>query len=128
MEEVRILDVSRYQTLAQDIIANRLGNFGQYMIAGVTCQKLTEGLEGLYFALAFYFFIYNLLTVSRSRSKGGDKRLVLFEQIWPVVKRIVNSVLKSYAVLDCRECGPRSSITQRLCLDRIIVLWRILYL
>ena len=131
MEEVQILDVSRYQTLAQDIIANCLDNFGQYMIAGVTCQKLTEGLEGLYFALAFRFLMDNHALKSFSRelyTMAGKKRALLFELIWPGVMVIVNAVLKSFAVPGCKECGLPSGLKQCLCLDRIVVLWRIVYL
>ena len=92
------------------------------------CQKLTEGLEGLYYALASYFLIHNVLTLSSPNTKAGDKRSVLFEGIWPNIMIIVNAVLMSFAVPGCKVCGPRSQIKQCLCLDRIVVLWRIVYL
>ena len=121
-------DRSRYLTLAREIIAECVKNFGQYLDADVPCQKLTEGLEGLYYALASYFLIDNVLTPFYSSTKARDKRFMLFEQIWPGVMIIVNGVLMSFAVPGCEECGPRSQIKQCLCLDRIVVLWRIVYL
>ena len=92
------------------------------------CQKLTEGLEGLYYALASYFLIHNVLTLYYSSTKSGDKRSLLFEEIWPNVMIIVNGALMSFAVPGCKVCGPRSQIRQCLCMDRIVVLWRIVYL
>ena len=121
-------DQSRYHTLTQEIIVECVKNFGQYLDADVPCQKLTEGLEGLYYALASYFLIDNLLTPLSPITKSGDKRSVLFEQIWPNIMIIVNAVLMSFAVPGCKECGPRSQIKQCLCLDRIVVLWRVVYL
>ena len=119
---------SRYYTLARDIIIECVNNFNQYLDADVPCQKLTAGLEGLYYALASYFLIYNVLTPLTANTKAGDKRSVLFEGIWPNIMIIVNAVLKSFAVPGCKVCGPRSQIKQCLCLDRIVVLWRIVYL
>ena len=119
---------SRYLTLAKDISIECLNHFNQYLDADVACQKLTEGLEGLYYALASYFLIHNVLTRYYPNTKAGDKRSVLFEQIWPNVMIIVNGVLMSFAVPGCKVCGPRSQIKQCLCLDRIVVLWRIVYL
>ena len=121
-------DRSRYSTLAQEIIVECLNNFNQYLDADVPCQKLTEGLEGLYYALASYFLLYNALTPFFSNTKASDKRSQLFEEIWPNVMIIVNAVLMSFAVPGCKVCGPRSQIGQCLCLDRIVVLWRIVYL
>ena len=121
-------DLSRYLTLALEIIAECVNNFNQYLDADAPCQKLTEGLEGLYYALASYFLMYNVLTRFSPNTKSGDKRSVLFEGIWPRVMIIVNAVLKSFAVPGCKVCGPRSQIRQCLCLDRIVVLWRIVYL
>ena len=121
-------DISRDNHLAQEISVECLNNFNQYLDAGVPCQKLTEGLEGLYYALASYFLLYNVLTPFHSSTKARDKRSVLFEQIWPNIMIIVNAVLKSFAVPSCKLCGPRSQIRQCLCLDRIVVLWRIVYL
>ena len=119
---------SRYFTLTLKIIVECVKNFGQYLDADVPCQKLTEGLEGLYYALASYFLIHNVLTPLSPKTKAGDKRSVLFEEIWPNVMIIVNAVLMSFAVPGCKVCGPRSQIRQCLCLDRIVVLWRIVYL
>ena len=121
-------DQLRYLTLAQDLTFECVNNFNQYLDADVPCQKLTEGLEGLYYALASYFLIHNVLTLLSPNTKAGDKRSVLFEGIWPNVMIIVNAVLMSFAVPGCKVCGPRSQIRQCLCLDRIIVLWRIVYL
>ena len=121
-------DQSRYLTLAQHIIVECTKHFDQYLDADVPCQKLTEGLEGLYYALASYFLIDNFLTPLILVTKSGDKRSVLFEEIWPNVMIIVNGVLMSFAVPGCKVCGPRSQIRQCLCLDRIVVLWRIVYL
>ena len=121
-------DQSRYHTLTRKIAFEYVKNFGQYLDTDVPCQKLTEGLEGLYYALASYFLIYNVLTPASPNTKSRDKRSVLFEQIWPCVMIIVNGVLKSFAVHGCKLCGPRSQIKQCLCLDRIVVLWRIVYL
>ena len=121
-------DHSRYVTLAKEITIECVKNFNQYLDADVPCQKLTEGLEGLYYALASYFLIHNVLTPLSPNTKAGDKRSVLFEEIWPRVMVIVNAVLRSFAVPGCKECGPRSQIKQCLCLDRILVLWRIVYL
>ena len=119
---------SRYFTLTLKIIVECVKNFGQYLDADVPCQKLTEGLEGLYYALASFFLVYNVLTAFSPNTKSGDKRSQLFEQIWPRVMIIVNGVLMSFAVPGCKVCGPRSQIKQCLCLDRIVVLWRIVYL
>ena len=124
----RISDLSRYLSLAKDIIVDCLNNFNQYLDADVPCQKLTEGLEGLYCALASYFLIYNVLTPFTPITKSGDKRSLLFEGMWPAIVTIVNAVLMSFAAPDCKICGPRSEIKQCLCLDRIVVLWRIVYL
>ena len=121
-------DLPRYRTLAQDIIFECVKNFNQYLDADVPCQKLTEGLEGLYYALASYFLIHNVLTPLNTNTKSGDKRPELFEVIWPRVMFTVNAVLRSFAVPGCKLCGPRSQIKQCLCLDRIVVLWRIVYL
>ena len=121
-------DRSRYLAFAQDIIFECVNNFNQYLDADVPCQKLTEGLEGLYYALASYFLIDNVLAPWSANTKARDKRSVLFEQIWPGVMIIVNGVLMSFAVPGCKVCGPRSQIRQCLCLDRIVVLWRIVYL
>ena len=121
-------DRSRHRTLARHIIVDCVKNFNQYLDADVPCQKLTEGLEGLYYALASYFLIHNVLTPLSPNTKAGDKRSVLFEEIWPGVMIIVNCVLMSFAVSGCKVCGPRSEIKQCLCLDRIVVLWRIVYL
>ena len=121
-------DLSRYLTLALDIILDCVHDFSQYLDADVPCQKLTEGLEGLYYALASYFLIDNVLTPLYPNTKAGDKRSVLFEEIWPNVMIIVNGVLMSFAVPGCKVCGPRSQLGQCLCLDRIVVLWRIAYL
>ena len=126
--KTRDSDLPRYDTLAQEIIIECVNHFKQYLDADVPCQKLTEGLEGLYYALASYFFLYNALTPFFSNTKASDKRSQLFEQIWPCVMIIVNAVLMSFAVPGCKVCGPRSQIRQCLCLDRIVVLWRIVYL
>ena len=121
-------DQSRYRTLAQKIIVECINNFKQYLDADVPCQKLTEGLEGLYYALASYFLIHNVLTAFSPNTRSEDKRSLLFEEIWPNVMIIVNTVNMSFAVPGCKVCGPRSQIKQCLCLDRIVVLWRIVYL
>ena len=121
-------DHSRYHTLAEEMSFECVKDFGQYLDADVPCQKLTEGLEGLYYALASNFLIFNVLTTVLSYTKAGDKRSQLFEGIWPNVMIIVNGVLMSFAVPGCKVCGPRSQIRQCLCLDRIVVLWRIVYL
>ena len=121
-------DDSRYLTLALEISLECVKNFNQYLDADVPCQKLTEGLEGLYYALASYFLIHNVLTHLPGNTKARDKRPLLFEGIWPNIVIIVNAVLESFAVPGCKECGPRSQIKQCLCLDRIVVLWRIVYL
>ena len=121
-------DQSRYLTLALEITNECVNNFDQYLDADVPCQKLTEGLEGLYYALAFYFRMDNFLADLVQSTTAGGKRSVLFEGIWPCVKNIVNGVLMSFAVTRCKVCGPRSQIRQCLCLDRIVVLWRIVYL
>ena len=123
-----ISDKLRYLTLAQEITVDCVNNFDQYLDADVPCQKLTEGLEGLYYALASYFLIVNIFTAFSPNTKSGDKRSVLFEDIWPRVMLTVNAVLRSFAVHGCKECGPRSQIKQCLCLDRIVILWRIVYL
>ena len=124
----RMSDRSRYLTLAKDLTFECVKNFNQYLDADVPCQKLTEGLEGLYYALASYFRIHNILTPLSANTKSGDKRSMLFEGIWPNIVIIVNAVLMSFAVPGCKECEPRSQIKQCLCLDRIVVLWRIVYL
>ena len=121
-------DRSQYLAFAQKITVECVNNFQQYLDADVPCQKLTEGLEGLYYALASYFLIHNVLTPLPGNTKAANKRSVLFERIWPNIMIIVNAVLKSFAVLGCKVCGPRSQIRQCLCLDRIVVLWRIVYL
>ena len=121
-------DLSRYLAIAGEMSFECVKNFQQYLDADVPCQKLTEGLEGLYYALASYFFIHNVLTPFYSITKSADKRSVLFEGIWPNIMIIVNGVLMSFAVPGCKVCGPRSQIRQCLCLDRIVVLWRIVYL
>ena len=121
-------DISRYHHLALEITFECVKNFQQYIDADVPCQKLTEGLEGLYYALASYFLIDNVFTTLSASTKSGDKRSVLFEKIWPNIMIIVNAVLMSFAVPGCKVCGPRSQIRQCLCLDRIIVLWLIVYL
>ena len=126
--EGRTSDNMRHLALTRKITSECLNNFGQYLDADVPCQKLTEGLEGLYYALASYFLIDNVLTPLYPTTKAGDKRFQLFEQIWPRVMIIVNGVLMSFAVPGCKVCGPRSQIGQCLCLDRIVVLWRIVYL
>ena len=119
---------SRYFTLTLKIIVECVKNFGQYLDADVPCQKLTEGLEGLYYALASYFLLYNVLMPLSPNMKSRDKRSVLFEGIWPNVMIIVNAVLMSFSVPGCKVCGPSSQIKQCLCLDRFVVLWRIVYL
>ena len=121
-------ELLRNLILAEQITSECLNHFNQYLDADVPCQKLTEGLEGLYYALASYYLIYNVLTPFSSNTKAGDKRSVLFEEIWPGVMIIVNGVLMSFAVPVCKVCGPRSQIRQCLCLDRVVVLWRIVYL
>ena len=121
-------DLWRYCTFARDITVDCVNNFKQYLDADVPCQKLTEGLEGLYYALASFFLIYNVLTPFSVNTKSAEKRSVLFEGIWPKIMIIVNAVLKSFAAPGCKVCGPRSQIKQCLCLDRIVVLWRIVYL
>ena len=121
-------DSGRYLILARDIIIECVNHFNQYLYADVPCQKLTEGLEGLYYALASYFLLDNVLTPASPNRKFRDKRSVLFEKIWPNIVIIANGVLMSFAVPGCNECGPRSQIGQCLCLDRIVVLWRIVYL
>ena len=121
-------DRSRYLPLAREITVECVNQFDQYLDADVPCQKLTEGLEGLYYALAYYFLMYNVLTPIFTNTKAADKRSQLFEKIWPNVMIIVNAVLMSFAVPGCKVCGPRSQIKQCLCLDRIVVLWRIVYL
>ena len=121
-------ELLRNLILAEQITSECLNNFNQYLDADVPCQKLTEGLEGLYYALASYFLMYNVLTPFTPIMKSAEKRSVLFEQIWPGVMIIVNGVLMSFAVPGCKVCGPRSQIRQCLCLDRIVVLWRIVYL
>ena len=121
-------DNLRYEVLAEDLTFECVNNFNQYLDADVPCQKLTEGLEGLYYALASCFLMHNVLTPLSPNTKAGDKRSQLFEGIWPNIMIIVNAVLQSLAVPGCKVCGPRSQIKQCLCLDRIIVLWRIVYL
>ena len=121
-------ELLRYVTLAQEMTFECVKNFNQYLDADVPCQKLTEGLEGLYYALASCFLIHNVLTPLSPNTKAGDKRSQLFEQIWTNIMIIVNGVLMSFAVPVCKVCGPRSQIRQCLCLDRIVVLWRIVYL
>ena len=121
-------DNLRYEVLAEDLTFECAANFEQYLDADVPCQKLTEGLEGLYYALASNFLIDNVDTPLSANTKSRDKRSVLFEGIWPNVMIIVNAVLKSFAVPVCIVCGPRSQIKQCLCLDRIVILWRIVYL
>ena len=126
--ETTMGDRTRYLTLALKITDECINNFTEYLDADVPCQKLTEGLEGLYYALASYFLIHNVLTLYYSSTKSGDKRSLLFEEIWSNVMIIVDGVLKSFAVPGCKVCGPRSEIKQCLCLDRIVILWRIVYL
>ena len=121
-------DYSRYLTLAREIIFECVMHFSQYLDADVPCQKLTEGLEGLYYALAFYFRMDNFLADLVQSTTAGDKRSVLFEGIWTNVMIIANAILASFSVPDCEECEPSSQIKQCLCLDRIVVLWRIVYL
>ena len=121
-------ELLRNRILAEEITSECLNNFTEYLDADVPCQKLTEGLEGLYYALASYFLIYNVLTPLSANTKSGVKRSSLFEGIWPNIMIIVDAVLMSFAVPGCKECGPRSQIKQCLCLDRIVVLWRIVYL
>ena len=121
-------DCTRYLTLAEEMSFECVMHFNQYLDADVPCQKLTEGLEGLYYALASYFLIDNVLTPFSPNTKAGDKRSVLFEVTWPNIMLIVNAVLMSYAAPGCKVCGSRSQIRQCLCLDRIVVLWRIVYL
>ena len=121
-------ELLRNRVLTEEIIVECAVHFDQYLDADVPCQKLTEGLEGLYYALASHLRIDNVLTVYSSNTKAEDKRPELFEEIWPNVMIIVNGVLKSFAVPGCKICGPRSQIGQCLCLDRIVVLWRIVYL
>ena len=121
-------DLPRYHTLAERMTYECVNHFNQYLDADVPCQKLTEGLESLYYALASYFLIHNVLMPLSTTTKAADKRSVLFEGVWPRVMSIVNAVLSSFAVPGCKECGPRSQIKQCLCLDRIVVLWRIVYL
>ena len=121
-------DHRRYLALAKDLTFECVNNFNQHLDADVSCQKLTEGLEGLYYALASHFLIENVLTPLSANTKSGDKRSHLFEGIWPNIMTIVDAVLKSFAVPGCKVCGPRSQIKQCLCLDRIVVLWRIVYL
>ena len=121
-------DDLRYITLTEKITFECMKNFNQYLDADVPCQKLTEGLEGLYYALASYFLIDNVFTAFSPNTKSGDKRSQIFEEIWPNVMIIVNGVLMSFAVPGCKVCGPRSQIKQCLCLDRVVVLWRIVYL
>ena len=111
--ETTMTDRSRYFTLAQEIIVECVKNFQQYLAADVPCQKLTEGLEGLYYALASYFLVHNVVTAWSSNTKAGDKRSQLFEGIWPRVMSIVNAVLSSFAVPGCKVCGPRSRIKDR---------------
>ena len=118
----------RYVTLALEMTFKCVNNFDQYLDADVPCQKLTEGLEGLYYALASYFLMDNVLTAVFPKTKAGNKRSMLFEKIWPRIMTIVNTVLMSFAVPGCKECGPCSQIKQCLCMDRIVVLWRIVYL
>ena len=77
---------------------------------------------------ASYFLLYNVLAPLFPITKSGDKRSGLFDQIWPNIMIIVNAVLMSFAVPGCKVCGPSSQIRQCLCLDRIVVLWRIVYL
>ena len=127
-EETTEGDQSRYLTLAKKMSFECVNHFKQYLDADVPCQKLTEGLEGLYYALASYFLIHNVLTPMNTNTKSGDKRSQLFERMWPYIMIIVNAVLMSFAVPGCKLCGPRSQIKQCLCLDRIVVLWRIVYL
>ena len=121
-------DDLRYLALALEMSFECVNHFNQYLDTDVPCQILTEGLEGLYYALASYFRIHNILTPLSANTKSGDKRSQLFEGIWPNIVIIVNAVLESFAVPGCKECGPRSQIKQCLCLDRIVVLWRIVYL
>ena len=127
-EESPKADRQRYLALVQQATLDYVTHFDQYLDANVPCQKLTEGLEGLYYALASYFLIDNVLTPWSANTKARDKRSVLFEGIWPNIMIIVNAVLKSFAVPGCKVCGPRSEIKQCLCLDRIVGLWRIVYL
>ena len=67
-------DNLRYIILAIEIIVKCVKNFEKYLDADVPCQKLTEGLEGLYYALASCFLIYNVLTPFTPITKSGDKR------------------------------------------------------
>ena len=83
-------DQLRYITLAGKMSFKCVNNFNQYLYADVPCQKLTEGLEGLYYALASYFLIDNLLTPFYSSTKSGDKRSMVFEEIWPRVMIVVD--------------------------------------
>ena len=126
--EVMTGELARYRRLAQDITVECVKHFRRYLDADVPCQALTEGLESLYYALAHYFHIHTVLTLLSSNTKAAGKRSYLFAEIWPNVVIIVNAVLRSFAVPGCKECGLPSQIKQCLCLDRIVVLWRIVYL
>ena len=71
-------DNLRFQVLAEDLTFECVMNFKQYLRADVPCQKLTEGLEGLYYALASYFLLHNVLTPLSANTHASDKRSMLF--------------------------------------------------
>ena len=56
----RIRDLPRYLAFAEEISIECVIHFDQYLDADAPCQKLTEGLEGLYYALASFFLLYNV--------------------------------------------------------------------
>ena len=98
-------DFPRYRALALQIIVDCVNNFNQYIDADVPCQKLTEGLEGLYYALASYFLIHNVLTPFSANSKAGGKRNLLFETIWPSASRAGLRAMRVAGIL-VRPHGP----------------------
>ena len=128
LTELLTEDTTHYESLINEITGICLDHFDRCLDPAVPCKELTEGLESLYFALAFSFYFDNFLTSSTPRPKSSRKRFVHFGIFWPRVVRIVTIVLKSYSVPNCKHCGASSSIGQCLCLDRFVVLLRIVYL
>ena len=110
------------------IIDRCLHDPDQYVDPEVPCEELTDRLESLYLGLAFCFCVDNVIMDSKACFKAAYKRHMFFSVSWPAVAHIVTAVLQSYNVPNCKECGIHSPIRQCLCLDRIIVLWRIICL
>ena len=119
-------EITRRKNLASHIAGDCVNSFGPYLKADVPCQKLTEELEALYFVLAFCFYTNNLVTLLDLGSKSAKKREVVFVEIWRRVVDVVDTVLGSYADPNYSRCG--FSVKRCLCMDRLVVLWRIVYL